>query len=399
MFGYPTSRVRSGVLLLIAALTVPVGARPQQTPPPPIRPSTPQVFKAGTDVVPVYVTVRDPQRGFVLDMTQDEFEILDDGKPQAISQFTIAAQPLSTVFMIDGSSSMMAEFNRAIDGAQNFVSRMLPEDRGRIGSFADRVVISPRFTSNRDELLKYLADQFNLRVGTETHLWEALLEASFALGRESGRRVVIVVSDGYNFVLPPGYAQQMGGSSGGGSSGGYPQPGGRGPTNSPPTGGRNPLPIPIGPPTGTGTQPKPGTPGAVPTPAPRQPTQPPSSGSMLDMSRNGVQIGQVEDSAALNNVIVFALSMWVRQETATFEKPHRDLEALALNTGGAFYEVKQNDDMNTLLTDVVQQIRQQYVIGFIPKSFDGKKHRLDVRIKRKGLDVLARKFYVAEKSK
>ena len=208
-----------------------------------------------------------------------------------------------------------------------------------------------------------------------------------------------MISDGYNFVLPPGYAQQMQPPGGGGSSGGYPT-GGRGPTNGPPTGGRNPLPISIGPPTGTGTQPKPGTPGAVPTPAPRQPTSlPPSSGSMLDMSRNGVQIGQVEDSALLNNVIIFALSMWARQETSTFEKPHRDLEALAINTGGAFFEVKANDDMSTLLTDVVQQIRQQYVLGFTPKAFDGKRHRLDVRVKRKGVEVVARKFYIAEKNK
>jgi VWFA-related protein len=155
-----TFRSHPGVLFLIGLAVVaawPAGAVQQ----PPSQ--QPQVFRAGTDIVPVYATVRDPGRGFVLDLTADDFELYDEGKRQAVTQFTIAAQPLSVVMLIDGSSSMMTELNRAIEGARNLVLRMLPEDRAKIGSFADRVVLGPRFTSNRDELLKYLDDQFNLR--------------------------------------------------------------------------------------------------------------------------------------------------------------------------------------------------------------------------------------------
>jgi VWFA-related protein len=101
----------------------------------------------------VYATVRNKDRGFVLDLTKEDFELYDEGKKQTITQFTLAVQPLSAVVLIDGSASMIQEFNRAIEGARNFVLRMLPDDRAKIGSFTDRVVLGPRFTSDRDALL------------------------------------------------------------------------------------------------------------------------------------------------------------------------------------------------------------------------------------------------------
>ncbi|MGE5837879.1 MAG: VWA domain-containing protein [Acidobacteriota bacterium] len=201
------SGVNPGVLFLtiLAGLAAaPGGVARVETLPAAVFAQNPPQFRTGTDVVPVYATVRDKDRGFVLDLAQDDFELYDNGRKQTITQFTTAVQPLSAVVLIDGSGSMIPEFNRAIEGARNFVLRMLPEDRARLGSFADRVVLAPRFTSDRDALLEYLDDQFNLRIGGETHLWEALVESSLALVGESGKRVVVVMSDGYNFVLPPG---------------------------------------------------------------------------------------------------------------------------------------------------------------------------------------------------
>ena len=389
-----TSRVNPGVVFLTVLAGVCAGLRTQ---PPAALAQTPQ-FRIGADVVPVYATVRDPDRGFVLDLKQDEFELFDDGRRMPITQFALASQPLSAVVLIDGSGSMIQEFDRALEGARNFVLRMMPDDRARIGSFADRVVFGPRFTSDRDELLGYLNDQFNIRVGAETHLWEALVESSLALANESGKRVVVVMSDGYNFVLPPGY-----GTPPAGSSGGYPPTGGRGPA-SPPTGGvqlPGGVPIPIGPPTQgapPGSPPRgPGTGRPQPTPTrPQPPATPPapSSVAMIDPANYGVRIDDVESAASVRNVIVYGVSMWVRQAAGS-ERPSRELERLALATGGAFYQVETSDDMNPVFTEVVQQLRQQYVLGFVPASFDGKRHFLTVRVKRPGVQVQARQSYIA----
>ena len=398
-----TSRVKSGLLFLtvLGGVVASPGIAGRQARPPDSRAQTPQ-FRTGADVVPVYATVRDPNRGFVLDLTKDDFELYDDGRKQPITQFTLGTQPLSAVVLIDGSGSMIQEFNRALEGARNLVLRMHKEDRVKIGSFADRVVLGPHFTSDRDVLLAYLDDQFNIRVGNETHLWEAILESSLALTEETGKRVVIVMSDGYNFVLPPGLAPPPTGSAGGYTPpgapakppaggvqiGGLPLPGAPPVPGSPPgTAPRGPIggkPVPTGPPVAG--PPRPG--GAAPKPPP------PSSITLVDPGTYGVRVGDVEAAASARNVIVYGISMWARQSTGD-ERPSRALERLALDTGGAFYEVRISDDMNPVFTEVMQQLRQQYVLGFVPASFDGLRHTLSVRVKRPGLQVQARRSYIA----
>ena len=120
----------------------------------------------------------------------------------------------------------------------------------------------------------------------------------------------------------------------------------------------------------------------------------PSNMGNFDPTTYGVTMEQVEAASSARNVIVFGLSMWVRQSQGA-DRPSRDLERLAVDTGGAFYQVGVNDDLNPVFTDVVQQLRQQYVLGFVPAAFDGKRHSLTVRVKRPGLQVQARKSYIA----
>lgn len=154
-------------------------------------------FRGITRTVPVWATVRDASGAFELDLTQDDFEVYDNGKLQKVNLFTRQAQPLSVVVVIDGSSSMMPIFQTVLDGVNQFVIRLMPGDEGRVESFADQTRMSPRFTTNRDELLDYLKDQFNIRMANETRLWDALADALLAVGERKGkRRVVVVFTDG-----------------------------------------------------------------------------------------------------------------------------------------------------------------------------------------------------------
>jgi Ca-activated chloride channel family protein len=157
---------------------------------------TTRQFRAGTRVVPVWATVRDNGGAFQLDLNKDDFEIRDNGKLVQIDQFTREAQPLSVVVVIDGSTSMMPVFNAVLDGVNQFVIRLMPGDEGRIASFADQTRLSPKFTTNRDELLDYLRDQFNIRMANETRLWDALNDVMVSLGERKNRRVVVVFTDG-----------------------------------------------------------------------------------------------------------------------------------------------------------------------------------------------------------
>lgn len=183
------------VLLAVAGATVAA----QQTPPArPPQPAPQQTFRGGVRAVPVYATVTDGAGGFVTDLTKDDFEIKDNGKVQTITGFTTDLQPITTMVVMDGSGSMLSAFNAVIDGANAFIIRMLPTDRTRIASFADQIWMSPSYTDNRDALLDFMRNQFNLRMGNETRLWDAVDQAVLDLGTQEGRRIVLVFSDGYD---------------------------------------------------------------------------------------------------------------------------------------------------------------------------------------------------------
>jgi hypothetical protein len=70
---------------------------------------------------------------------------------------------------------------------------------------------------------------------------------------------------------------------------------------------------------------------------------------------------------------------------------------LTLATGGGYYAVNNVlDDMNSIATQIAEELHNQYVLGFVPQELDGKLHKLDVRVKRPRLKIRARQTYVAD---
>ena len=150
-------------------------------------------FKSGTSIVPVLTTVTDSQGRLVPNLEQDEFTILDNGKPQPISFFQNETQPFTVVVMLDFSASMTANLDLLKLATEQFLLRMLPSDKGQVGAFSDKIQFSGKFTNNRDSLIKDLGD---LQFGNPTRLYDAIAESMNALKGVEGRRVVLVFTDG-----------------------------------------------------------------------------------------------------------------------------------------------------------------------------------------------------------
>ena len=150
-------------------------------------------FKAGTNVVSLFATVTDAEQRLVPNLTKDDFEVLDNDKAQTLVFFQNETQPITVVVMLDTSASMTATLDLLKEGAEQFVIRLLPEDKAKVGAFNDKIQFSSRFTSDRDELA---ADIKDLDYGNATKLYDAL-DASFdELKGIEGRRVVLVFTDG-----------------------------------------------------------------------------------------------------------------------------------------------------------------------------------------------------------
>jgi Ca-activated chloride channel family protein len=175
-------RLGSGIALVVAAAVT--GSSQQQVP----------TFKTGIQTVPLFATVTDTTGRLIPDLLKEDFEILDDNKPQVVTLFANDLQFIKVVVMLDESGSMVNNIATVKDGAEQFLLRLLPDDRARIGSFEDKIIVSPEFTNNRDALIRFLHEQ--LQYGNGTRLWDAVDFGMSALSELDGRRVVLVFTDG-----------------------------------------------------------------------------------------------------------------------------------------------------------------------------------------------------------
>src|SRR5882724_1582908 len=111
------------------------------------------VFRTGTRIVSIFATAIDAQKRLVPDLTKMDFEILDNDKPQEIQVFVNEVQPITVVVMLDTSASMTGNLSLLENAAEQFLIRMLPKDKGMVGSFNDKIEFFPsNFTSDRDRL-------------------------------------------------------------------------------------------------------------------------------------------------------------------------------------------------------------------------------------------------------
>ena len=151
-------------------------------------------FRSAVHTVAIYATVRDPVGRLNTNLDASAFRILDNGRPVDISIFSNEVQPFTAVILLDMSGSMLARVLVVRESTKRFIDAMSDRDRARIGSFGAEVAISPILTSDKAVLMRVLSDE--MWPGGFTPLWRATLAAMASLDGESGRRVILVLSDG-----------------------------------------------------------------------------------------------------------------------------------------------------------------------------------------------------------
>jgi VWFA-related protein len=176
------------VVALLAALIAPASGQDQAQQPP--------VFRAGVETVAIYATALDRYGEMVLTLGRDDFEVFDNGQRQTLTQFVRGLQPITAMLLLDMSASMGLNLDLARAAAEQFVIRMLPGDRAAFGTFSDRVDLGREFEGDRDRLLE--AIRAHLHFGNPTRLWDAIAAAMTHMHAMTGRRVVLLMTDGHD---------------------------------------------------------------------------------------------------------------------------------------------------------------------------------------------------------
>lgn len=176
-----------------------------------------ETLKVNVNVVQLFFNVKDKKGALIPNLTKDDFEVVEDGKPQTIKYFTAESNlPLTLGIMIDSSGSQARVLDMEKEVGGSFLSEILrPKDEAFVISFDVNVDLLQDFT-NDVHLLKTALNKAKINTGggggplpglgggpipqgnpRGTLLYDAIYLASHdELSHEVGRKAMILLTDG-----------------------------------------------------------------------------------------------------------------------------------------------------------------------------------------------------------
>ena len=127
-------------------------------------------------------------------LQKTDFILTEDGKKQVIN--SVMHTPASILFVLDaGGDSTLKNLNLNRDLALKMVDSMGEEDKAAVITYSDQVNLLSQWTGDKAALRHAL--QWDFKPGIRSDFYQSLLYAAEeVLPRVSGRRSVVVISDG-----------------------------------------------------------------------------------------------------------------------------------------------------------------------------------------------------------
>lgn len=340
-----------------------LGGQAQQPPP---------TYSAGVKVVNVFATVRDKDGRIVRNLTQDDFMLEEDGRPQVIRYFAQQSDlPLTLGLLVDTSGSERRMIGVERDASETFLDTVLrPEkDRAFLIHFDREVELLQDLTSSRQRLEKAL------------DLLQTADRPQFANGG----------------------GQPGAGGGGWGGRGGWGRQGG-----GYPGGGRR---------RGGGTA----FFDAVYLAADEIMKKQQGRKALImltDGEDNASKVSITEAISAAQRADTLGYSIRIYHESGSggFSGPgfgrrggfgrgpamnrpdgKKILEQISKETGGGYFEVSKKEPLSDIYSQIEEELRSQYSLGYTPDRTDQAAgfRKIQVSVKQKGLVVRARDGYYA----
>ncbi len=150
-------------------------------------------FEVSVESVTLDVIVVDDRGRFVQGLSEEDFVILENGEEQKLAFFTPEFTPVTTMLLLDSSSSIRSSLTAIQTAAYLFARNLSEGDMARVGLFSNSVRFGPRFTAEVDEHLAILQ---SMRAAGRTALYDAILTALDELSTIEGRKSLLVFTDG-----------------------------------------------------------------------------------------------------------------------------------------------------------------------------------------------------------
>lgn len=163
-------------------------------------------FRSDVKVVSLLANVLDKQGRLIHHLTKDDFQLLENGRPQTLKYFSRDTDlPLTLGLLIDTSMSQARVMEAQRTASFRFLDSVLrPRDMAFIMRFDMDIATPAPLTAERESLRKALAfvdtptrAELRRQSGGGTLLLDAIVTASKeTMLKQQGRKALIVISDG-----------------------------------------------------------------------------------------------------------------------------------------------------------------------------------------------------------
>ena len=307
-----------------------------------------EVIKVDTGIVSIPVKVLDRSGRFIGGLTKENFKVLEDNIEQEIAYFSNEQQPFTVALVLDMSFSAKFKAEEIQAAALAFINQLRPKDRVMIVSFDQEVYVQCEPTNDRKVLQNAIR---RTKISYGTSLYDAMdLVINQKLKNITGRKAIVLFSDGVDTsslksddLLNLSDALEL-----------------------------DALIYPIEYDTFNEVQAMKNKPVII-TPTSTDPI--PTIG-IGKASSKGTTIEE-------------------------YQKADEYLNEMANRTGGRLYKASTIANLSMAFSNIASELREYYSLGFYPKEETqvGKKHRIKVRVDRRGVIVKARDSYSVKKEK
>lgn len=154
-------------------------------------------LRVQTDLVGILASVTDQNGRPIPDLTQDSFQLSEEGVPQKIAKFEAQTdRPLDLALMIDSSMSAFKDLRFETEAAARFIQQVVrPNDSLGVFEFDESVTKLSNFSDNVPRLQAAVR---KIAPGAGTSIYDAVELASNSLARlpQGRRRAIVLVTDG-----------------------------------------------------------------------------------------------------------------------------------------------------------------------------------------------------------
>lgn len=159
---------------------------------------SPQVIRSEADLVVLPISVTDGHGHSVSGLKQQDFQVYENGKPQAISVFIDNDAPVTVGLLVDCSGSMKENRSKVVEAAKDFLQFSNPQDQIFVVDFnqTPELGLSPDtpFTSSVGELQAAVESKPSEGM---TALYDAIdMGLKHLVLGTNRRKALIIISDG-----------------------------------------------------------------------------------------------------------------------------------------------------------------------------------------------------------